>query len=114
MPGVTLELGNALEGLDRKVIPPSISYARERKRLPLRFSGERTFFAPFPSVLFLYLWKRFLGQVAEWFKALDSKSREGVSPPWVRIPPCPLSKNSEETLTGPREMAAQKAVGFSS
>jgi hypothetical protein len=29
------------------------------------------------------------GQVAEWLKALDSKSNEGATLPWVQIPPCP-------------------------
>jgi hypothetical protein len=29
------------------------------------------------------------GQVAEWFKAPVLKTGEGVSSPWVRIPPCP-------------------------
>jgi hypothetical protein len=29
------------------------------------------------------------GQVAEWFKALDSKSSVPSSVPWVRLPPCP-------------------------
>jgi hypothetical protein len=30
-----------------------------------------------------------LGQVAEWFKALDSKSSVLSKVPWVRLPPCP-------------------------
>ena len=29
------------------------------------------------------------GQVSEWFKELVLKTSEGVSSPWVRIPPCP-------------------------
>src|SRR5476651_526485 len=33
------------------------------------------------------------GQVAEWFKALDSKSSVPSSVPWVRLPPCPLFLN---------------------
>ena len=30
------------------------------------------------------------GEVAEWTKAVDSKSTVGSRPPWVRIPPSPL------------------------
>jgi hypothetical protein len=29
------------------------------------------------------------GEVPEWPNGLDSKSSEGISPPWVRIPPSP-------------------------
>ena len=29
------------------------------------------------------------GQVAEWSKALDSKSSDVLKRPWVQIPPCP-------------------------
>ncbi len=50
-----------------------------------------------PALRQIHGWRRghprleldFAGRVAEWFKALVLKTSEGVTPPWVRIPPLP-------------------------
>ena len=43
--------------------------------------------------------KSTIGRVAEWLKALDSKSRVGSNLPWVRIPPLPPSSAVKLALT---------------
>lgn len=41
------------------------------------------------------------GGVAEWSKALDSKSSVGATPPWVQIPPPPPAVLKNEHVKSP-------------
>jgi hypothetical protein len=55
-------------------------------------------------------WVAVSGRVAEWFKAAVLKTAVGATPPWVRIPPRPPVRRSDEAHSG-RKSEPSKRLG---